>query len=66
MAEAVTMKRNGFLLVLFTLLATTALAKASGKGIYDEKTDARRQVASAIAEASRSGKNVVLIFGANW
>ncbi len=66
MAEAVTMKRNGFLLVLFTLLATRACAKASGKGIYDEKTDARSHVASAIAEASRSGKNVVLIFGANW
>jgi thioredoxin 1 len=33
---------------------------------YDERADAHQQVASAIAEASKAQKNVVLVFGANW
>ena len=33
---------------------------------YDETADAHQQVASAIAEASKAQKNVVLVFGANW
>jgi len=33
---------------------------------YDETADAYQQVASAIAEASKEQKNVILVFGANW
>ncbi len=51
---------------MLPLLAATGLGKASSDAIYDEKADARQQVAAAIAEASRSAKNIVLDFGANW
>jgi thioredoxin len=33
---------------------------------YDEAADAHAQVAAALAEAQRSGKHVLLDFGANW
>ena len=33
---------------------------------YDEKADAHRQITTAIAEASKANKNVILVFGANW
>ena len=33
---------------------------------YDETSDAHQQVASAITEASKAQKNVILVFGANW
>jgi len=34
--------------------------------IFDERADARAQIQSALAEAARTRKNVVLDFGANW
>lgn len=60
------MKLGGYLPIAVALLSASSLAKAAGETIYDEKADARQQIAVAMAEASRSGKNVVLIFGANW
>ncbi len=39
---------------------------AAGQALYDEKADAHQLVASALAEAARHGRNVVLVFGANW
>lgn len=60
------MIRGRFPLVLLTLLVASSLAKSAGEPLYDEKADARKQIASAIAAASKSGKNIVLIFGANW
>lgn len=60
------MIRGRFPLVLLTLLAASSLAKSAGEPLYDEKADARKQIASAIEAASKSGKNIVLIFGANW
>ena len=48
------------------LLAARGAAKAASDQIYDEKAEARQQVSAAIAQASKSGKNVVLVFGANW
>ena len=47
-------------------LALAASLPAADNPIYDEKADAHRQIEAAIAQASRSGKNVVLDFGANW
>jgi hypothetical protein len=48
------------------LLFFASLGAAAQKSIYDEQADAHQQVAGALAEASKAGKNVVLIFGANW
>jgi protein disulfide-isomerase len=42
------------------------LARAASEAVYDEKADAPKQVSAAIAEGSRSGKQIVLVFGANW
>src|SRR5262252_1871992 len=50
-----------------TALVASAIALAAAENsIYDEKADAHQQIAAAIAEASKSGKNIVLDFGANW
>lgn len=59
-----TLKRMGFA----TVAALTALscASAADNAIYDDKADAHQQIAAAVAEASKSGKNIVLDFGANW
>lgn len=33
---------------------------------YDEQADAHQRITAAIAEASKAGKNIILVFGANW
>jgi thioredoxin 1 len=48
------------------MLATAIVLSAAVSDIYDEKADAHKQVESAIVEASKSGKNILLDFGANW
>ncbi len=55
-----------YLSLALVLLAARGAAKAASDQIYDEKAEARQQVSAAIAQASRSGKHVVLVFGANW
>ena len=57
--------------VLF--LAALALAQVRVVGakpvsdpIYDEKADAANDIRAAIRQASRSHRNIVLVFGANW
>ena len=52
--------------VLAAVIALTGLTRAASEAVYDEKTNAPKVVAAAIAEASRSGKRMVLVFGANW
>ncbi|MBZ5564441.1 MAG: hypothetical protein LAP13_18725 [Acidobacteriia bacterium] len=42
------------------------MSVATDQSLYDEKADAHQQVAAALAGAARRGKNVVLVFGANW
>lgn len=54
------------ILAITACLAIVAGVAAADNAIYDEKADARQQVQTAILEASRSGKNIVLDFGANW
>lgn len=55
------------LFLTLVVVATMAVALAAADNfIYDEKADAHRQVNAAIQDASKSGKNVVLDFGANW
>lgn len=38
----------------------------SSSAIYDEKADAGRDIAAAVANARASNRHIVLIFGANW
>ena len=54
------------LLVLCGLMMGAALARATTQPIYDTQADARQDIAAAIARASKTGRNIVLIFGANW
>lgn len=51
-------------LLLLVLLACVTLA--AERPPYDEKADARQQIAAAIEEASKAQKNIILVFGANW
>lgn len=67
------MNRTKYLLLIpFLLLFGCARKEAgsteagSSSPIYDEKADARADIAAAIAKAGESNRNVVLIFGADW
>jgi hypothetical protein len=51
---------------LTALLLFAGMSVAATPALYDESADAHQQVTAALAEAARSGKNVVLLFGANW
>jgi thiol:disulfide interchange protein len=53
-------------LVVIAALTLAAPMPAADSAIYDEKADAHQQIQAAIAQASQSGKNVLLDFGANW
>lgn len=54
------------MLAVCGLLMTAALARAASQSLYDEQADAHRDIAAAISQASKTGRNIVLIFGANW
>ncbi|HEY6292798.1 MAG TPA: thioredoxin family protein [Terriglobia bacterium] len=60
--------RRARLAVVATLAVAAAIfaAPTAENPIYDEAADAHQQVAAAVAEASKTGKNIVLDFGANW
>ena len=60
------MRLRNEVLILAAAVALTGLARAASDAVYDEKADAPKVVAAAIAEVSRSGKRIVLDFGANW
>lgn len=59
---------NRALLFLITcgLALSASVAKAVSQPIYNEHANARQEIAAAISQASKTGRNVVLIFGANW
>ena len=60
------MRLRSQVLILAAVVLLAGLAQAASEAIYDENADAPKQVSAAIAEASRSGKHIVLVFGANW
>ena len=60
------MKRAIFLSVICVLVLVPVRAKAASQAIYDENANAHQQIAAAIAQASKTGKNIALDFGANW
>jgi site-specific recombinase len=54
-------------LILFLLLFGCARRQPQSTApIFDEKADARHDIATAITNAEGSQRNIVLIFGANW
>jgi protein disulfide-isomerase len=54
------------LLVLCGLMIAAIPARAASQQIYNTQADARQDISAAIHQASRTGRNVVLVFGANW
>jgi len=54
------------LIILITLLLFSARTQPATAPIYDEKADARHDIAAASTRAEAAKKNIVLIFGANW
>ena len=53
-------------LLILCLLVMGCARMQPATSIYDEKADARHDIAVAMATAEGSGSNIVLIFGANW
>ncbi|MBU6259860.1 MAG: thioredoxin family protein [Burkholderiales bacterium] len=45
-------------------MACAAAAACAGQAIYDQRADARLQIAQALAQAP--ARDVIVIFGANW
>ena len=53
--------------LLFSIpIAAVVATQARSQSIFDERADAHQRIAAAISEASKTGKNVILDFGANW
>ena len=48
------------------LVLLAGVTIAADQPPYDEKADAHQQITTAIAEASKAHKNLILVFGANW
>jgi len=66
MGQRSEMKRGILFLAVCGLVVGCAVAKAASQPIFDEHADAAREIAAALSRASKTGRNVVLIFGANW
>lgn len=49
-----------------TAPATKVAAKKQETPVYDEKADARQQVAAALAKAKKENQRVLIQWGANW
>ncbi len=64
--QGIYIHRAMLFLIACSLALGTSLAEASSQPIYNDNANARQVIAAAISEASKTGKNVVLIFGANW
>ncbi|MBO9685910.1 thioredoxin family protein [Roseateles chitosanitabidus] len=62
-------RRTASFLIAAALSAVSlppALAAGEGPGPYDEQADARADINNAVARASREGKQVLVVYGANW
>jgi len=60
------MNRPKYWFLILLLLLIGCARKQPATSIYDEKADAHRDIAAAIANAKERPRNIVLIFGANW
>ncbi len=54
------------LLALIATLFAVQFAMAADKPPYDESADAKVDVTQALSSAQQEGKQVLLVFGANW
>ena len=52
------------LLILITSCATAP--PYDGPGVFDKTTVAKAQISRSLSSAQKSGKHVLLIYGANW
>lgn len=53
-------------LIVCGLALGSSVVRAASQPIYNEHANAREEIANAISEASKTSRNIVLIFGANW
>ncbi len=60
------MRRRPYWLAILTALLIGTVMVGASEPLYNEHADAHHDVAAAMAHAEKAGKNVVLIFGANW
>jgi thioredoxin 1 len=54
------------LLAMLAIAGTARASDAPASLAYDEKADARADLAHALTRAKRDGKGVLIVFGANW
>ncbi len=57
--------RARWAIALFLFFGIVLQTSASGQP-YDEKADARAVLAHGMEQARKSGKNLLIVFGANW
>jgi thioredoxin 1 len=60
------MRQSKNAVMFIAMVAGTMGLRAATRPIYNEHADAGKLLQTGIAEARRTGKNVALIFGANW
>lgn len=53
-------------LLILAVLVFGGVLDGSPERLYDQNADAQRDTAAAIADATNTHKNVVLVFGADW
>jgi protein disulfide-isomerase len=58
--------KNCAAFMLLAGLAASAGFSPASEPVYDERADAGKAISAAVAEASRAGMRIVLVFGANW
>jgi len=64
--EGETMLRPKDYLRFLPFILLAGVTVAADQPPYDEKADSHQQITTAIAEASKAHKNLILVFGANW
>ena len=60
------MRRTIRTVAVVFLVLSPVVATSASKPIYDENANIKQEIADAVAMASRTDKNIALIFGANW
>ena len=60
------MKYCSILLLLVLISACATAPPYDGPGAFDKTVDTKVQVSRSLSSAQKSGKHVLLIYGANW
>ena len=64
--RVINMRRTTIVLTSFLWVLVPMMATAASRPIYDENANPQQQIAAALTTAAKTGKNILLIFGANW